>query len=156
MSGSIGILNVGAGDTKLVFDPNNAIETIRAKRIVKDMLRRGYALIVEVPQAPPERGWPEGKPPPKRYQRVLDFDEKTAEYIIADLDPEIAAKADREEAGREEVGSEEARQAEAPGAEAAPAREPLKPADKRARRRSTRRVPAHATTGTAVARSAGG
>jgi hypothetical protein len=79
----IGILNVGAGDTKLVFDKNNPAECIRAARIVKDMLRRGYALLVDVG---------EGK-----TQRVLDFDETQCEYIIADLDPVAAEAADREE-----------------------------------------------------------
>lgn len=83
---SIGILSVGAGDTKLTFDPNNPAECIRAARIVKDMLRRGYALLIEV-----------GKGKNKKYTRVLDFKEGTYEYIIADFDPEIAAQADKEE-----------------------------------------------------------
>ena len=47
-AGSIAILNVGAGDTRLSFDKANPAEAIRAARIVKDMLRRGYALLVEV------------------------------------------------------------------------------------------------------------
>ena len=46
--GQIGVLNVGAGDTKLSFDKNNPAEMIRSARIVTDMLRRGYALLVEV------------------------------------------------------------------------------------------------------------
>ena len=46
--GQIGILNVGAGDTKLTFDKNNPAECIRSARIVTDMLRRGYALLIEV------------------------------------------------------------------------------------------------------------
>lgn len=50
MNGSVGILNVGAGDTKLIFDKNSPADCIRAARIVKDMLRRGYALLVEVEQ----------------------------------------------------------------------------------------------------------
>lgn len=41
---------------------------------MKDMLRRGYALLVER-----EDG---------KYQRVHEFDESTNEYIIADFDPE--------------------------------------------------------------------
>lgn len=89
MTGTIGILNVGCGDTKLVFDPTNPQECIRAARIVKDMLRRGYALLVQVP---PKK---EGDKP--TYQRIQDFREDTHEYIIADLDPEIAAAADAQE-----------------------------------------------------------
>lgn len=46
MIGVVGILNVGCGDTKLSFDPTNQAECIRAARIVTDMIRRGYALMV--------------------------------------------------------------------------------------------------------------
>ncbi len=82
----LSILNVGAGDVKVSFDKSNPAERIRACRIVKDMLRRGYALLVEV-----ER---DGK---KAFERALDFDEDRAEYIIADFDPVWAGEADREE-----------------------------------------------------------
>lgn len=73
--GGVGILNVGAGDTRLSFDKDNPAERIRAARIVTDMLRRGYALLVEVERR--------GK---KSYQRVLKFREDKCEYIIADYD----------------------------------------------------------------------
>lgn len=73
--GTMGVLNVGAGDTKLVFDKSNMAERIRAARIVTDMLRRGYALMVEVPDA-------KGKG--KHFVRCTKFDEETCEYIIAD------------------------------------------------------------------------
>lgn len=78
--GELGILNVGAGDVKVTFDKNNPAEVIRGSRIVKDMLRRGYALLVEVDR--------DGQ---KRFERAIDFDENTAEYIIADFDPVTAA-----------------------------------------------------------------
>jgi hypothetical protein len=84
--GSVSILNVGEGDTKLSFDPSNPAERIRAARIVKDMLRRGYALLVEAEV--------DGR---KVYQRATDFREDVCEYIIADLDPTQAAQADRQE-----------------------------------------------------------
>lgn len=71
--GEIGILNVGAGDTKLSFDPKNKAETKRAAGIVKDMIRRGYAILVQVGEN--DKG--------PLYQRAHDFDETTAEYIIA-------------------------------------------------------------------------
>lgn len=83
MTGTVGILNVGAGDTKLSFDPRNPAERIRAARIVRDMIRRGYALLVEVA--------------PGQYQRATDFDEARCEYIIADFDPVTAAEADSAE-----------------------------------------------------------
>ena len=74
-TGCLEILNIQGGDTKIVFDNNNVAEVIRAKRIITDMLRRGYALIVEVDR--------DGE---KRYERVQEFDETKGEYIIADLD----------------------------------------------------------------------
>lgn len=70
----LGVLNVGAGDIKLSFDKNNMQERLRAARIVKDMLRRGSAILVEVD---------DGKGG-KAYQRVHDFDDEVCEYIIAD------------------------------------------------------------------------
>lgn len=73
MSGVLEILNVGRGDVKISYDTTNAAEAIRAKRIIKDMMKRGYALLVEV----------EGK-----HSRVKAFDEAQGEYIIADFDPE--------------------------------------------------------------------
>lgn len=83
MAGELGILNVGAGDTKLSFDPKNPAECIRAARIVKDMLKRGYALLVQKQDG--------------TYTRVLEFDDKTYEYIIADFDPIEAAAHDSTE-----------------------------------------------------------
>lgn len=73
MAGEIGILNVGAGDTKLSFDPKNRAEVKRASAIVADMLKRGYALLVEV--GADDKG--------PLYRRATGFDPATAEYIIA-------------------------------------------------------------------------
>lgn len=127
MSGEVGILNVGAGDTKLSFDPADPAERIRAARIVRDMIRRGYALLVEVSKDK------DGKPV---YQRALDFDEERAEYIIADFDSVTAAGAD----------------AETP----APAPSPPAAGKRRGRPPKERRIDAGKTTAVAVARTAGG
>jgi hypothetical protein len=132
MNGSIGILNVGAGDTKIVFDKDNPADCIRAARIVKDMLKRGYALLIEV-----ERN---GK---KVFQRALEFREDTCEYIIADFDPVTAEKADREEAENEQTAEAAS---SAPGGKT----EPPMP---RGRRRA---IHASSTRAVAVSRSAGG
>lgn len=75
--GQLAVLNTGKGDMKLSFDKANEAERIRASRIVKDMIRRGYALLIEVDDG---NGG-------KRTTRALDFDENTCEYIIADFDP---------------------------------------------------------------------
>src|SRR6266702_4041991 len=82
-AGEVAVLNVGAGDVKLSFNNSDPAETIRAGRIVKDMLRRGFALLVEV-----ERG---GE---RRFERALDFDEGKSQYVIADFDPVEADKVD--------------------------------------------------------------
>lgn len=134
--GSVGILNVGQGDTKLSFDPANPAERIRAARIVADMLRRGYALLVEV-----ER---DGV---KKFERALSFREDTCEYIIAEFDPVTAEKADKEEAEHvdEPVAPAAASEGEA-GAKA----------QKGGRRGRKRAVDAGSTRAVAVARSAGG
>jgi hypothetical protein len=76
--GSIGILNVGAGDTKLVFDNSKPEETAMAAKVVRDMIRLGYAIFIEVGSN--EKG--------PIYQRARDFDEATSEYIIIDSEPE--------------------------------------------------------------------
>ena len=71
--GAVAILNVGAGDTKLTLDKNNPVERERAARIVTDMLKSGYALLVQV-------GEKEGEP---LYQRATGFDPETCEYLLA-------------------------------------------------------------------------
>lgn len=73
MSGTIGILNVGAGDTKLVFDPSKPEEVKRSAAIVEDMIKRGFVLLIEIGQD--EKG--------PVYRRAMSFDPATAEYIIA-------------------------------------------------------------------------
>lgn len=72
MSTGLGILNVGAGDTKLTFDRSKPAERRHAAKIVEDMLRRGFAILIQV-------GEKDGEP---LYQRAKAFDPDTCEYII--------------------------------------------------------------------------
>lgn len=132
-TGTVGILNVGAGDIKISFDPANPAERIRAARIVKDMLRRGYALLVEV----------DGK-----YQRAKDFDEECCCYIVADFDPLAACEHDHQEAfhGTEKIEVK----TDSTKAVAAPA------APRKRGRTSLKKLPAESTNAVAVARTAGG
>lgn len=141
MTGTIGVLNVGAGDTRLTFDKNNPAEAIRSGRIVQDMLRRGYALLIEVP---------DGKGG-KTMTRVKEFDPATNEYIIADLDPIQAAAADEQEV-RDVQSSAAPSDREAAGEGGA--KEPSRLG--RPRKGPTSRIPASGTSGVAVSRSAGG
>lgn len=151
----LSILNVGAGDTKITFDPANISERIRSGRIIKDMLRRGYALLVEV-----ER---DGE---KKWERAVDFDETKCEYIIADFDPVEAAmarKREREAAERElakplaalvgpkeEVSSGQRESDKETSLDAGP------PASIVTRRGERRGLAAGSTKAVAVGRSAGG
>src|SRR5271167_3602660 len=75
------ILNVGDGDTKISFDKDKPQERDRACRIIQDMLRRGYAILVQA-------GEKDGRP---IFYRATDFDPQTAEYIVAGMPEEAAA-----------------------------------------------------------------
>jgi len=74
----IDILNCGEGDLEIRFKEGDAIELERAKRIIGDMLKRGYALFV--------RGSDGG------LIRVKRFDPKQNCYVIAD-GPTVPAEA---------------------------------------------------------------
>lgn len=67
MNGIIEILNVGTGDTKISFDKNNPEDVERAKKIIPDMIKRGYALFCEI----------NGK-----LERVESFNPDTEDYIV--------------------------------------------------------------------------
>jgi len=129
--GQIECLNVTGGDIKISFDNSNAAEAIRAKRVITDMLRRGYALLVKM-----EDG---------SYSRAAGFDYKTGEYIIADFDP-------TQEQPAEPVLKKETSYGEPPKAESAePEIQVRKPG-----RTIKKRVKIESTSAVAVARSAGG
>lgn len=75
MIGTLSILNVGAGDTKLSFDKKKPEEVRHARTVIQDMLKRGFAILVQV-------GTRKGEP---LYQRARKFDPKTDEYIIVGI-----------------------------------------------------------------------
>lgn len=124
--GEIGILNVGAGDNKLIFDPADWEGMKRAAEMVEDMIRRGYILMVETGDKDAD-----GK---AVYQRVQKFDPQKCEYIIG-------TREHVEESEEVDAGAEP--QTESPKTRG---RKPL----------GTRRIPAQGTRGIAVARTAGG
>lgn len=128
MAGEVGILNVGAGDTKLTFDPTNPDEVKRSAAIVKDMIRRGFVLLIEVGQ--------DDKGP--IYRRAHDFDEATAEYIVAGVATD--------ESTTTEPADDKEQASAPPRARKAASR----------RKRTAERIPASTTRAVAVARTAGG
>ena len=136
MTGTLSILNVYEGDVKITFDKSNPAETIRARRVIKDCIRRGYALLIEIDGA---------------YQRALDFNEEVGEYIVADLDASYMPdpKAARQLA--ELLPNEELEDAEA---EASP--EEANPPTNSKRKTGRRAVKMESVNAVAIARSAGG
>lgn len=126
--GAVNILSVGEGHIRLTFDSGDLAETIRAERIVKDMLRRGYALLVATKADDGTVSW----------SRAKGFDEKTSEYIVVDYDSQPEPAADD------------------PGDEPPPMR--ADPAIDRPSKRpyKTKRVPAARSEAISVGRTAGG
>jgi hypothetical protein len=70
MTGMLSILGCHAGDIRITFDKDDPREVEKAKRIISDMLKRGYLLFVE-----DEDG--------KAY-KVVSFDADTNEYVLKD------------------------------------------------------------------------
>jgi hypothetical protein len=133
VSGSLAILNVFEGDVKLSFDITNPAEAMRAQRIVKDMIHRGYCLLVEVA--------------PGEWQRALDFDATKNEYIIADLDSSYSPQKKEEPINAQEQAQKESTEVETE------AEAPQEPPGRRGRRRG---IKLETTNAIAVAASAGG
>lgn len=130
MTGTLAILNVAYGDTKLTFDPSKPEEVERSGQTVRELLRKGFMLLIEV-------GHNDKGP---IYQRATDFDPETAEYIIAGSPP---AELTTTEPTHEE-------KPESPARSGFKRKAPARP------RPAPRRVPAKDATGVAVARTAGG
>ena len=126
MTGHLTILTVGDGDTTLTFDPKKPAECARAKKVVDDMLKRGFAILVEV-------GKRDGEP---LYQRAKAFDPETAEYII--------------------VGAPDDEEAEEEAAPPPKPSRPRRKAAGTKRKPRTRRVKADGANAVGVARTAGG
>lgn len=78
---SLSILNVGEGDTKLTFDKDKPEEIERTRRIVGDMLKLGYAILVRIGETKA------GKP---KYRRAVGFDPERDEYLVMDVPAEAA------------------------------------------------------------------
>lgn len=126
-NGSLSILNVAGGDVKISFDKDNIAESIRAKRMITDMLRRGYALLVEIDGA---------------YQRAISFDEAHGEYVVADYDSSFTDTPEPAMPTLKETSNAKVEEAEVQ----APSK----------KKNGRRRVAMESTTAVGVARSAGG
>lgn len=70
MTGSLSVLNVGAGDIEVRFNHHQPDELARAVRMLKDMQARGYAILVRQDDG--------------SYARAVSIDTERALYIISD------------------------------------------------------------------------
>jgi hypothetical protein len=70
-TGALDVLNVGHGHLKFKFDKANAEEVAKAKKVITDMLKRGYMIFVQI----------DGE-----QKRVRKFDREHEEYILEEPD----------------------------------------------------------------------
>lgn len=131
MTGTVAILNVAAGDTKLTFDPSKPGEAKKSARIVKDMIRRGFVLLIEVGE--------DDKGP--IYRRAHDFDEATSEYIVAGMASDAEEQPDEQKPASTPKRGRKAASKPVPSGHRTP---------------QGQRVPARSTRAVAVSRTAGG
>lgn len=76
MTGSLSVLNVGAGDIEITFNAYNSAEATKAIKMLLEMRDRGYAILVR----DVETG---------EYRRAVDIDVTRGRYIL--MLPEDAA-----------------------------------------------------------------
>lgn len=69
MTGSLCVLNVGAGDIEVRFNPHQPEEIERAIKMLRDMQQRGYAILVKQDDG--------------SYARAIEIDATHACYVIS-------------------------------------------------------------------------
>jgi hypothetical protein len=67
-AGSLSVLNVGLGDIEITFNTFDDVEKARALQMLKDMQRRGYAILMKLPDG--------------TYTRVMEVDERHGRYVV--------------------------------------------------------------------------
>lgn len=78
-TGNLCVLNVGAGDIRVTFNHADTGESAKALRMLTDMMSRGYAVLVELPDG--------------SYTRVQQVDATRGRYVIT-LPEDVAPPAD--------------------------------------------------------------
>lgn len=74
-TGSLAVLNTGAGDIHIAFNNADEAETARAIAMLQDMQQRGYAVMVRRPDG--------------TYTRAVSIDAETSSYVV--LPPAVPA-----------------------------------------------------------------
>lgn len=69
-TGVLDVLQIGRGHLRMTIEEGNAVDVDRAKRVLEDMMRRGYAIFVEDADG--------------ATHRVKRFDPKRFVYVIDD------------------------------------------------------------------------
>lgn len=69
-SGVLDVLQIGRGHLRMTIEEGNGVDVERARRVLEDMMRRGYAIFVEEPDG--------------TTHRVLEFDPERFVYVIDD------------------------------------------------------------------------
>lgn len=93
-TGQLDVLNCGEGHMEIRFDETDTVETERAKRVIKDMLARGYSLFIHDAE--------------NKLTPVKRFDETKGCYIIADS-AEVPATPMKKKAKEKSVPMHEAK-----------------------------------------------
>lgn len=68
-TGSLSILNVGAGDIEITFNNHDDAEAQRAIKMLLDMRQQGYAILVRDPES-------------GEYRRAAEIDATRGRYIL--------------------------------------------------------------------------
>jgi hypothetical protein len=142
----LSVLNAGAGDLKLSFDKDNPADRTAAAAVVKDMLRKGYAIMVKTGVDDMGRD---------TMVRVHDFDPDTCEYIIFGAPDSISSSIDMEIEHGSQPGNDSGVDRSAGGGSGAVSGTDSKPVSRRGKRPG-KRIAADSTTAVAVGPVAGG
>jgi hypothetical protein len=80
VTGRLSVLNVGAGDIEVRFNKHQPDEVVRAIKMLKDMQKRGYAILVKQDDG--------------SYVRAIEIDAEHQCYVISDGPPPVEAVVD--------------------------------------------------------------
>lgn len=71
ITGSLSVPSVGRGHLEISFTEGDAVQEEQARRVIEDMLKRGYSLFIH------------DETDPKKLIKVRHFDAKHMRYVIA-------------------------------------------------------------------------
>lgn len=80
--GMLEVLSIGKGDLKLTIGGDNPEDTEKARKLIEEMLHKGYAIFVETDKGP---------------TRVKKFNPKRMTYIISEVVDEAAPQVTKAE-----------------------------------------------------------